>query len=78
MQAIAQQWAGSVQWQCASTLRPRHKRKTGLLVLFFEQPDEINDKEIVFETMRSMAPVVSMLTKQSLRSEQHILPPALV
>lgn len=55
--SIAQQWAGSVQWQCASTLRPRHKRKNWFIgVACFEQPDEINDSEIVFETMRSNGP----------------------
>ncbi|MEQ4794527.1 peptide chain release factor H, partial [Klebsiella variicola subsp. variicola] len=56
-QTIAQQWTGSVQWQCTSTLRPRHKRKNWFIgVACFEQPDEINDKEIVFETMRSNGP----------------------
>ncbi|OAT49475.1 putative peptide chain release factor [Proteus hauseri ATCC 700826] len=56
-QSIVQQWTGSVQWQCASTLRPKHKRKNWFIgVACFEQPDEINDNEIVFETMRSNGP----------------------
>ncbi|OAT26911.1 peptide chain release factor H [Proteus myxofaciens] len=54
---IAQQWAGSVQWQCLSHLRPRHKRKNWFIgVSCFEQPDDISDSEIVFETMRSNGP----------------------
>ncbi len=76
--AIAQQWSGTVQWQCTSTLRPKHKRKNWFIgIAYFDPPQEIQDTEILFETMRAMAPEDNMLIKRVQLSERRILQQAL-
>lgn len=64
--AIAQQWSGTVQWQCTSTLRPKHKRKNWFIgIAYFEPPQEIQDTEILFETMRANGPGGQHVNKTS-------------
>lgn len=63
---IAQQWSGTVQWQCTSTLRPKHKRKNWFIgIAYFEPPQEIQDTEILFETMRANGPGGQHVNKTS-------------
>nr|WP_314265099.1 peptide chain release factor H [uncultured Moellerella sp.] len=54
---IANQWCGTLQWQCVSPLRPKHKRKNWFFgIRRFEPLDEITDNEIVFESIKSQGP----------------------
>lgn len=47
---LLQTWCGTVQWQCQSPLRPRHKRKNWFMsVTTFSPIQPIEDNEIEFE-----------------------------
>ncbi|MEQ4676624.1 peptide chain release factor H [Providencia vermicola] len=47
---LLQAWCGTVQWQCQSPLRPRHKRKNWFMsVTHFSPIQPIEDSEIEFE-----------------------------
>ncbi len=54
---LAQSWAGTVQWVCASPYRPNHGRKNWFIgVARFDTPAATLEGEIRFETMRSSGP----------------------
>lgn len=56
-EALSQAWSGTVQWQCQSPLRPRHKRKNWFLsVIRFSPLQIIEDSEIEFEFIKSQGP----------------------
>lgn len=47
---LVQVWCGTVQWQCQSPLRPRHKRKNWFMsVLYFSPIQPMEESEIEFE-----------------------------
>lgn len=47
---LLQAWCGTLQWQCQSPLRPRHKRKNWFVsVTHFSPIQPIEDSEIEFE-----------------------------
>lgn len=47
---LAQAWCGTVQWQCQSPLRPRHKRKNWFMsVIRFSPIQPLEESEIEFE-----------------------------
>lgn len=47
---LANTWSGTVQWQCQSPIRPRHKRKNWFLsVTQFSPIQPIEESEIEFE-----------------------------
>ena len=47
---LAQAWCGTVQWQCQSPLRPRHKRKNWFMsVVRFSPIQPLEESEIEFE-----------------------------
>lgn len=51
---LAQAWCGTVQWQCQSPLRPRHKRKNWFMsVIRFSPIQPIEESEIEFEFTKS-------------------------
>ena len=57
VESIANQWCGTLQWQCVSPLRPKHKRKNWFFgITRFEPLNEITDNEIVFESIKSQGP----------------------
>lgn len=50
IEQLLQAWCGTVQWQCQSPLRPRHKRKNWFMsVTRFSPIQPIADSEIEFE-----------------------------
>ncbi|MDB9567465.1 peptide chain release factor H [Providencia rettgeri] len=47
---LSQKWTGTIQWQCQSQIRPRHKRKNWFLsVTRFSLIKPIEESEIEFE-----------------------------
>ncbi len=47
---LVQAWCGTVQWQCQSPLRPRHKRKNWFMsVIRFSPIQPLEESEIEFE-----------------------------
>ncbi|MBI6190303.1 MULTISPECIES: peptide chain release factor H [Providencia] len=47
---LSQKWTGTIQWQCQSQIRPRHKRKNWFLsVTRFSPIKPIEESEIEFE-----------------------------
>ena len=49
-EALAQAWCGTIQWQCQSPLRPRHKRKNWFMsVIRFSAILPLEESEIEFE-----------------------------
>ncbi|QLR01044.1 peptide chain release factor H [Providencia sp. PROV087] len=47
---LASNWCGTIQWQCQSPIRPRHKRKNWFLsVTQFSPVQPIEESEIEFE-----------------------------
>ncbi|NAS31929.1 peptide chain release factor H [Flavobacteriaceae bacterium R38] len=59
IEAFLKDWLGTVQWIGASKLRKHHKRRNWFIGVFeMEQARalELNEKDIVFQTMRSTGP----------------------
>lgn len=57
--ALAHRWCGTIQWICASTFRPRHKRKNWFIGVTSFPVDALPDfklSEITFDTMRASGP----------------------
>ncbi|UPS62689.1 peptide chain release factor H [Providencia rettgeri] len=49
-ETLANNWCGTIQWQCQSPIRPRHKRKNWFLsVTQFSPVQPIEESEIEFE-----------------------------
>ncbi|MEY0591371.1 peptide chain release factor H [Providencia manganoxydans] len=56
-ETLANMWSGTIQWQCQSPIRPKHKRKNWFLsVIRFSPLQAIEDSEIVFEFIKSQGP----------------------
>lgn len=53
--ALAQRWLGTLQWTCASPVRPKHPRKNWYIGLFRlpELPDVPSESEIEYQTCRA-------------------------
>lgn len=52
-------WIGTIQWICKSPLRPQHKRKNWFIGIYEIQKEEnleLDEQQIIFETMRSAGP----------------------
>ena len=55
--ALAEAWCGTVQWQCQSPLRPRHKRKNWFMsVTPFSPIQALEESTIEYEFIRSQGP----------------------
>ena len=54
-ETLAQRWQGSLQWICASPVRPKHPRKNWYIGIFRlpEKPEMPSESEIEFQTCRS-------------------------
>ena len=52
---LAQNWQGTLQWVCASPVRPKHPRKNWYIGIFRlpEKPEMPSESEIEFQTCRS-------------------------
>lgn len=52
---LAQSWQGTLQWVCASPVRPKHPRKNWYIGIFRlpEKPEMPSEGEIEFQTCRS-------------------------
>lgn len=51
---MAERWSGTIQWQCQSSLRPRHKRKNWFIsVMMFTPIQPLEDSEIEYEFTQS-------------------------
>ena len=52
---LAQSWQGTLQWVCASPVRPKHPRKNWYIGIFRlpEKPEMPSESEIEFQTCRS-------------------------
>lgn len=51
---MAERWSGTIQWQCQSPLRPRHKRKNWFIsVMMFTPIQPLEDSEIEYEFTKS-------------------------
>lgn len=56
-ETLTQLWCGTVQWQCQSPLRPRHKRKNWFMtVMRFSPVIGIEESEIEFEFIKAQGP----------------------
>jgi len=58
---LAQNWSGTIQWNCQSPFRPTHKRKNWFIALHtLAVPDfndeTLNERDVIFETMRASGP----------------------
>ena len=53
--ALAQSWQGTLQWVCASPVRPKHPRKNWYIGVFRmpDMPEMPSESEIEFQTCRS-------------------------
>ena len=54
-ETLAQRWQGSLQWICASPVRPKHPRKNWYIGVFRmpDMPEMPSESEIEFQTCRS-------------------------
>ena len=54
-ETLAQRWQGSLQWICASPVRPKHPRKNWYIGVFRmpDVPEMPSESEIEFQTCRS-------------------------
>ena len=51
---MAERWSGTIQWQCQSPLRPRHKRKNWFVsVMMFTPIQPLENSEIEYEFTQS-------------------------
>ncbi|ATG15845.1 MULTISPECIES: peptide chain release factor H [Providencia] len=51
---MAERWSGTIQWQCQSPLRPRHKRKNWFIsVMMFTPIQPLENSEIEYEFTQS-------------------------
>ncbi|WP_423140026.1 peptide chain release factor H [Providencia alcalifaciens] len=51
---MAERWSGTIQWQCQSPLRPRHKRKNWFVsVMMFTPIQSLENSEIEYEFTQS-------------------------
>ncbi|HHR5860199.1 TPA: peptide chain release factor H [Providencia alcalifaciens] len=51
---MAERWSGTIQWQCQSPLRPRHKRKNWFIsVIMFTPIQPLENSEIEYEFTQS-------------------------
>ena len=55
VEILSQLWQGSLQWICASPVRPKHPRKNWYIGVFRmpEMPEMPSESEIEFQTCRS-------------------------
>ncbi|EMT5585400.1 TPA: peptide chain release factor H [Providencia stuartii] len=54
---LAQLWSGTIQWQCQSPLRPKHKRKNWFInVIRFSPIQTIEESDIEFEFIKAQGP----------------------
>ncbi|XP_037959457.1 putative peptide chain release factor homolog [Teleopsis dalmanni] len=57
IQALIDDWCGTIQWQCQSPLRPKHKRKNWFPdVIPFSPLTEITQSEIEYEFIKAQGP----------------------
>ena len=75
-ETLAQRWQGSLQWICASPVRPKHPRKNWYIGIFRlpEKPEMPSESEIEFQTCRSGGKGGQHVNKQSRPSAPHTKP----